>query len=165
MLSGKRIPLFSLAQAVSEPQLYQNRLVVLRAGVTSRGVRDDTASVRLTEFSLGSELTAVEVGPAAEYRSKSRRSGSARATDSYSSHSTRVQTQKRSFNVDRKTGLEALGRLDQADPFFGGNDVYVVLTRFEGVTSVQFQNADSAQTVPVLRVLAYHRPSSFVVRP
>jgi hypothetical protein len=83
-----------------------------------------------------------------------------------SSEREQSSTTVRNFdNVSDETGIEALGRLPKADPFFAPGKDFVVLARFDGLraTSGGAEDDEEAPRLPVLTIVSYHVPHPLVV--
>jgi hypothetical protein len=136
LLHERRIPLFSLAQALAQPDLYRGALVILRARVSPSGLLD--------ELRLASSVTEVELGPA--QRLATRQPGGPW-------ESTAARVRRRAFNVEVSSGRRALVA-NLPLPFVDPDDGVVLLARFEGL-----RDGDGW---PTLSVLAHHHPNALV---
>jgi hypothetical protein len=152
LLHKKRVPVFALADAVRRPDIYRGKLVVLRAQVALTYLQAPEPSVRLTELTLGSELQPVEVRPSYDrtWRSSGYYGDTRYGSRSESSYTTTV---KRAFNVELPSGLEALGRTERPDPFLSGEQVYIVLARFDGLSRFPRAGLQGEESLPVLSIL------------
>jgi hypothetical protein len=110
-LHQRRVPLFSLSQAMAQPGLYRGALVIARARLSPHGVLDETRVVsRSADAPLGTTtLIQTPYGP--------------------ESHELRA---RRWYNLDVPTGQRALAVLD-GDPFLDAGPPMIVLARFDGL--------------------------------
>jgi hypothetical protein len=174
MLRQKRVPIFGLAPAAGHPELYQGRLVLLRARVDDVKAEKGRATVRLAEFALSGQLK--DVAGSERYVTRNRSQSSSQWSRSAISGSARRQYQgesektegwertQRTENTPQETGLQALAKLQAADPFFEPGRQFVVLGRFDGVREVPGEGEEGeAERVPVLSVILYVEPSPIIV--
>lgn len=167
-----RAPLFTLAAALRQPDVYKGRYVVLRGALDD--VKTDAAgkaSARLLETSLRATAHEVDAGPRSrtettrsfngQLDARSTRYGDANARASAQS-ATRTEhsmVRNRFDNERAETGRKALGRLPQADPFLEPGKDFVFLARFDGVRAAAEEEAPLA----VLTILGYYKPNALVV--
>lgn len=178
LLSERKVPIFSLASAMSRPDTYKGRYVLLRAQVADQRTDGERPTVWLVEHALESVATHREVGIA--YRSdstsvtsgdldgRSQLTGDGRLGGSFSTseRSGSSATVKHYDNVSDETGREALGRLPAADPFLEPRRDYVILARFDGMrltSSGPVDEEDEGPRLPVLTIVSYHLPQALVV--
>jgi hypothetical protein len=174
LLRQKRVPIFGLAPAAGHPDLYQGRLVLLRARVDDVRTERGKATVRLAEFALSGQLKDVagserfvtrrQAGSDTRW-SRSAISGTARRQyGSSSEKSEGYERTQRTENTPQETGLQALGKLQTADPFFEPGRQFVVLARFDGVREMPGEGEEGeAEKMPVLSVILYVEPSPVIV--
>lgn len=164
----QRIPLFPLGPAMSHPDLYKGRLVLLRGEVRDVKLASGKATARLAEFAIGNSETYVAEGN----RSARRSAGSASYgnSDGYSSSregsSVTVWQRERRLtsNVPVETGLELVARMGEIDPFFEPGRQFVVLARFDGVREEDTEELEEQGTkVALVSVVAYYEPSASIV--
>lgn len=179
MLHKKRIPIFGLQAAMTQPDTYKGRYVLLRAQVGDlRKHRGEKPTVWLVEHTLNSVLTEQRVGVAHHEDSVTTWSGSVGGqadalgegsvggTVSRSEHDVYSTTVPNYDNVSQETGREALGRLNQPDPFLAPGRDFVILARFDGMRINASANAEDdaeAQRMPVLSIISYFEPHPLVV--
>jgi hypothetical protein len=136
LLHDRRVPLFSLAQALARPELFRGALVLVRARVDPSGLLDEVrlvGSVRELELEPEERVTAREpAAPAFVER--------------------RQVIVRRAENFDVRTGRRALLPADY--PFVDPDDVVVLLARFDGLRELDGW--------PRLSVLAHFRPSALL---
>jgi hypothetical protein len=135
LLHERRIPLFSLSQALARPSLYRGALVIVRAQLSPSGLLDETRLVGSTRE--------VERAPSQRWL--------VREGDFSSESRSRVVTMQ-SSNLDVRTGQRAMLPADY--PFVDPDDVVVVLARFDGLRD--------SDAWPVVSVLAHYRPSALL---
>jgi hypothetical protein len=151
-LRQRKIPIFGIGAAAGTPNLYQGRLVMVRARVDEVKTDAGKTTVRLAEFAVAGSTKFVE--------------GDKRAVRDSSWGSSRwsVET-KRGFNTPQETGLMVLGKLAKPDPFFEPGRQFVILGRFDGVREVPGDQEDDreAEKMPVMSVVSYIEPASAIV--
>ena len=125
LLNEQRLPIFSLAAAMAQPDAYKGRFILVRAQVGDVRVAEEKPTVWLVEQGLGSVATEQQVGTA------SRRDTSSTTSGNLSGETTLVggnvngslskdkttrdsKTVLRYDNISSDTGREALGRLPKA---------------------------------------------------
>lgn len=174
MLRQKRVPIFGLAPAAGHPDLYHGRLVLLRARVDDVKTEKGRVSVRLAEFALSGQLKDVAGSDRFVTRKKAQSdsqwsrsaiSGTARRQWSGESEKTEGwEKTQRTENTPQETGLQALAKLQTADPFFEPGRQFVILGRFDGVREVPGEGEEGeAEKMPVLSVILYVEPSPVIV--
>jgi len=183
-LRQRRVPLFGLAPATTNPDLYQGRLLLLRARVDQVKTEKGRTSVTLSEFVLSGQTSYQEGDTREVQRSsgQSRRSGSGSldiktsrhgnasvrsrydADASHSSSSTHGVETRRSDNTPVESGLMAVGRVPGPDPFFEPGRQFVILARFDGVREVPTESEEAeVERMPIVTVLSYAEPSPVIV--
>ncbi len=177
LLHERKVPIFGLTAAVAQPEAYKGRYLLLRARVADVRSDGDRPTVWLVEQQLGSVASEQEVGYATRKDSVSVKSGSLGGDVGLLGHSNlggqlvssdreqQSTTTRRYDNISDETGIEALGRLPKADPFFAPGRDFVVLARFDGLrtTSGGAEDDEEAPTLPVLTIVSYHVPHPLVV--
>jgi hypothetical protein len=174
LLRQKRVPIFGLAPAAGHPDLYQGRLVMLRARVDDVKAEKGKATVRLAEFALSGQLK--DVAGSERYVTRRRAASGSQWSQSPISGSARRRWQgeseksegwekvQRTENTPQETGLQALARLPALDPFFEPGRQFVVLARFDGVRQMPGEGEEGeADTMPVLSIILYVEPSPVIV--
>jgi len=177
LLHARRVPIFGLADAIAQPDIYKGRYLLLRAQVADVRSDEDRPTVWLVEQSMGSVARDQPAGYTTRRDSVSVRSGALggevgsfglsnvggqMTTRDSESHSV---TLPRYDNISDETGLEALGRLPGVDPFFAPGKDFVVLARFDGLrtTSGGDEEDEDAPRLPVLSIVSYFPPHPLVV--
>ncbi|MET0403680.1 MAG: hypothetical protein ABW123_14810 [Cystobacter sp.] len=176
LLHEHRVPIFSLSDAIAQPDTYRGRYLLLRAQVADVRNDEDKPTVWLVEQSVGSVEREV-VSPITRRQSTRVRSGSlggevgplGRAN--VGGQLVTQEQEQTSVSVSRydnysdETGREALGRLQGADPFFAPGKDFVVLARFDGLrtTSGGGDEDEEAPQLPVLTIVSYHAPHPLIV--
>ncbi|MBI5068658.1 MAG: hypothetical protein HZB56_10495 [Deltaproteobacteria bacterium] len=174
-LRQRRIPLFGLGPAVTHPELYRGRLLLVRAMVERISQDKGKVSARLMEYALSGSLKDV---PGSEKWVRSHRSGSAGSVNRSPSGSTTwssghasetswgTERTQRTENTPTETGLEAIGKLQSVDPFFEPGRQFVILARFDGVRDVPTETEEGegeSQRTAILSLVAYVEPSPVIV--
>lgn len=163
LLHEKRIPIFSLEQAMAQPEVYRGRLVLVRARFAASS--SDGRSLKLVELAIGNQSREVEVAPILrdEWKGRTNEGWSPRAGEPGDERQrgdrgerTRTVTVRRSYNVDLSTGRWAVGQLAQPDPFLDLGGTFVLLARFDGLS------ADDGGA-PLLTIVDHQRPHALVM--
>jgi hypothetical protein len=145
--------------------------VVVR-GALSEMLQDGTkAAALLKETSLRATAREVQLGPvhrterssatSIEAQAQSSKFGTAQGGAQISSRD-RIErsTVKQKFENERiETGRQAVGKLQQADPFLEPEKDFIFMGRFEGVRS-----NDDDQPVAVLSIAAYFQPNALLIQ-
>jgi hypothetical protein len=178
LLHARKVPIFGLTAAVSQPELYKGRYVMLRAQVADVRSEGDKPTVWLVEQKLGSVEIEHSVGYGSRRDSTTVYSGAVGGDvgglgrsnvggqlSSSSQSDLSTSTARRYDNISEETGREALGRLPKADPFLEPGKDFVVLARFDGirVTSGGDDEDEDAPKLPVLTIVGYYAPHPLVV--
>jgi hypothetical protein len=163
VMRQKRIPLFALGPAMSHPDLYKGRLVLFRAEVRDVKLAGAKATAQLAEFGIGVSERYVQGSSRYVTRGSSSYGNStgysSRGDAAYGSSLERLHTK----NVPVETGLHAVAKLAQVDPFFEPGRQFVVLGRFDGVREEEGEELDSVTKTAVISIIAYYEPSANIV--
>lgn len=136
LLHEKRVPVFSLASAIAEPDVYKDRLIIMRGRVGERRKNGQRFAATIAETSLESAASERTLGPKSvrEYAGESRSSYSASGsykTSRYGSGAGRYNSTRSSTgsgrstdkvvdevydNVVVETGNDVIANLQSADP-------------------------------------------------
>lgn len=179
LLQEKRIPIFGLEAAMTQPETYKGRYVLFRAQVGDlRNDAENKPTVWLVEHSLASVASEQRVGAAVQQDTATTWSGSVSGqaeslgvgnlggTVGKAERQVTTTTIPNYDNISQETGREALGRLNQPDPFLAPGRDFVILGRFDGmrVTAGTDEEADEdAPQMPVLSIVSYYSPQPLVV--
>jgi hypothetical protein len=156
-MRAQRVPLFPIGPAVGHPEMYKGRLVLFRAEVRDVKLASGKSTARLAEFTFTSDQTWVDSGH--------------RFKESYSGGGSVSWTSERRLgsNVAHETGLEAVARLSQVDPFFEPGRQFVVLARFDGVREQDRDldgnegDPDHPTKIALVSVISYFEPAAAIV--
>jgi hypothetical protein len=162
-----RVPLFTLAAAVRQPDVYKGRWVVVRAAI--KQLKANSAYV--AETSLHSTSREVQVG--GKYRSEysgntniqaegqSSRYGSARGSAQVNSNgrSEWSVVEQKFENEHVETGRQAIGKLAKEDPFLEPEKDFIFLARFDGVRA-----GDDDKPVAMLSIAGYFQPNALLIQ-
>ncbi len=171
LLQKSRVPVFTLAAAVREPQLYKGRWILVRGALTAFETESGRPAARVRETSLRATSREVQDGATARWdRSgtvsvqrdvQTTRYGDARSTKQISGsvRSEYSRVKQRYDNERVETGREALGRLAQPDPFLEPDKDFVFLARFDGVS----QGRGDAP-LAMLSIAGYFQPNALLVQ-
>jgi hypothetical protein len=178
-----RMPVFTLKAAMTQPEVYKGRYVILRARLFDVKMDAKNATAMLAETSMKPAEAIRDSGDVyvSSYKGSSNYSGSgsgngAYATDRYgsgrgsysydssggynSSGSSVSGYAKRFYeNVIHPTGRQALGRLPEADPFLEPNKEFVFVTRFDGARPGNEPNSVMAS----LTIFTYYLPGALLL--
>jgi len=165
LLHARKVPIFGLTAAVSQPEVYKGRYVLLRAQVADVRLEGDKPTVWLVEQKLGSVELEYPVGYGSRRDSTILGPSNVGGQVSSSQREQSSSTARRFDNISEETGREALGRLPKADPFLEPGKDFVVLARFDGirVTSGGEDEDEDAPKLPVLTIVGYYAPHPLVV--
>lgn len=176
LLHEQRLPIFSLAAAMAQPDTYKGRYILIRAQVGDVRTAEEKPTVWLVEQELGSVASEQQVGMATQKDTASTTvgtlggettlgSGNLGGSLSRNESSRSTNTVLRYDNVSSDTGREALGRLPKADPFLAPGRDFVILARFDGMrtTSGSLDENDEGPRIPVLSIVSYFIPHPLVV--
>ncbi|RKG81223.1 hypothetical protein [Corallococcus terminator] len=178
LLHARKVPIFSLASAIAQPDTYRGRYVMLRAQVADQRLDGERPTLWLVEQGLQSVGSHREVGMTFRTDTVSETSGDLGGRTVLTGEGRvggSVVTRERTYqstteptydNISDETGREALGRLAAADPFLETRRDYVILARFDGlrVTSgMTNDDEDEGPKIPVLTIVGYHLPQALAV--
>ncbi|HEY4883845.1 MAG TPA: hypothetical protein VII08_09410 [Myxococcales bacterium] len=179
LVQKSRVPLFTLAAALRQPDVYKGRWVLVRGALSEIRQDGNKAAAIMRETSLRATAREVADGPISRYESSSKgsaqgefssssRSSSAGRTDYNARGSGQYSTSGRSehssvrqkFENERvETGRRAVGKLPQADPFLEPEKDFLFLARFDGVNPGQDQ-----QPVAMLSIAGYFQPNALLIQ-
>jgi hypothetical protein len=152
LVQRRRLPLFSLAAAVAEPDTYAGRLVVARARAVDARQRGQRRALLLRETHVVAvpERTRAVHGHA--WRRESRRGHSTDESQGF------VEELR---NVSVETGVEVVARADEIDPFLETGNDYIFLLRFDGAArQVRAVEGDVDEAQGIASVLAWFAPQT-----
>ena len=166
-----RVPLFTLAAALRQPEVYKGRWVLLRGALSDLKQDGGKAAALVHETSLRATSREVQVGAISRTDSSRRTSihgeaestrfGNARGSAQVSSNDrTEHSTVRQKFENERvETGRQAVGKLAQADPFLEPDKDFVFIGRFDGV-----KPGEDEQPVAVLSIAGYFPPNALLIQ-
>jgi hypothetical protein len=176
LLHERKLPIFSLASAIAQPDTYKGRYILVRAQVGDVRSEGEKPTVWLVEQDLGSVASEQQVGVMRRKETSSNTSGSLGGQTTFGggqiggsiskNETTRTGDTVINYdNVSTETGREALGRLVKADPFLAPGRDFVILARFDGMrtTSGSMGEDDDGPRIPVLSIVSYFIPHPLVV--
>jgi hypothetical protein len=146
-VQGIRVPIFTLKAALSQPEVYKGRYVIIRGKLTDVKLEARSATAMLDEMSM----KAVSLN---------------RVDQEDTIVKTNVFAYKWTLehrfneNLLNPTGRKALGRLPEADPFLEPENQFVFVARFDGARPAN----EGEQKVAILSILGYYRPAALVVQ-
>ena len=166
-----RVPLFTLAAALRQPEVYKGRWVVVRGAL--KDVRQDgqKAAAMVSETSLRATSREVQVGTVSRRESSSSttaraeaqttRFGNARGSATVDSRDrSEFSTVKQKFENERiETGRQAMGKLAQADPFLEPEKDFIFIARFDGVKPGQ-----DDKPIALLSIAGYYPPNALLIQ-
>lgn len=164
LLHQHKVPVFTLADAMAQPQVYAGRLVILRARAGELRTQGGAATVELTEYTHNADMVYAAVGPGHQHKTRvHQRDREGSATEAHHTSATDQDTrmEKRMVTDDVETGRTALGKLAKVDPFFEPDKDFVILARFDGVRETADDDGDDQRAV--LSVLHYFRPGALAL--
>jgi hypothetical protein len=176
LLHDRKLPIFSLASAIAQPDTYKGRYILIRAQVGDVRSEGEKPTVWLVEQNLGSVGSEQRVGVMRRKEKSSTTSGNLGGQTTLGSgqiggtiskdETTRTEDTVISYdNISTETGREALGRMAKADPFLSPGRDFVILARFDGMrtTSGSMDEDDEGPRIPVLSIVSYYIPHPLVV--
>jgi hypothetical protein len=176
VMRDAKIPVFSLRDCVTQPQLYEGRYVMIRGTLDEVRTSGDAVAARLTEHALQAEEWEVPVGRIRRKVATTRYGGSASGQlgalgggtlgghldvngDDYE-----MDVARRYDNVLVDTGRDAVLRLGAPDPYLENGRDLVLLARFDGVRpSSSSADDEELDLVPVLTLVDYAVPDALVM--
>jgi hypothetical protein len=179
LVQKSRVPLFTLAAALRQPDVYKGRWVLVRGALSEIRQEGSKTAAVMRETSLRATAREVQEGPTRRYDSSykgsgqgeyssSSRSSSGTRTDHKASGSGQYSSSGRSeysmvkqkFENERvETGRRAVGKLPQADPFLEPEKDFLFLARFDGVNPGQDQ-----QPIAMLSIAGYFQPNALLIQ-
>ena len=171
LVQKSRVPLFTLAAALRQPDVYKGRWVLVRGALTDIRQEAGKPAAMVRETSLRATAREVQVGNVSRWDRSSTASaqsevattryGNARGSSRYASNGrSEFSTVKQKFDNERvETGRLALGRLAQADPFLEPEKDFLFLGRFEGTSPGRDQ-----QPVALLSIAGYFQPNALLLQ-
>jgi hypothetical protein len=180
LLHEKRIPIFGLQAAMTQPETYAGRYVLLRAQVGDLRRDGETPTVWLVESSLSSVQGERPAAVAVREDTAETWSGNVGAQTEQLGNGTiggsvgRAERKSKTLseptydNITLETGREALGRLANPDPFLVPGRDFVILGRFDGMrmtagTGEEAEEDAEAPKLPVLSIVHYFSPHPLVI--
>jgi hypothetical protein len=166
-----RVPLFTLAAALRQPDVYKGRWVLLRGALSDLKQEGGRAAALVRETSLRATSREVQVGNISRSESSSSTSfrgeaqttryGNARGSGQFNSRDrTEHSTLRQKFENERvETGRQAVGKLAQADPFLEPDKDFVLLGRFDGV-----KPGEDEKPIAVLSITGYFSPNALLIQ-
>jgi hypothetical protein len=166
-----RVPLFTLAAALRQPDIYKGRWVLVRGALSDLKQDGGKAAALVHETSLRATSREVQVGSIsrtersgnASFRGEAQttRYGNARGSGQINSQD-RIETSqvRQKFENERvETGRQAVGKLAQADPFLEPDKDFIFLGRFDGL-----KPGDDEKPVAVLSITGYFPPNALLIQ-
>ena len=171
LVQKSRAPVFTLAAALRQPDVYKGRWVLLRGALSEVKQESGKTAAMLRETSLRATAREVQVGninrsdhtssTSARGEAQTTRFGNARGSAQIDSRSrSEYSTVKQKFENERiETGRQAVGKLAQADPFLEADKDFLFLGRFDGV-----KPGEDDKPVAVLTIAAYFQPNALLIQ-
>lgn len=171
LLQKSRVPVFTLAAALRQPEVYKGRWVLLRGALSEIKQEGAKTALIMRETSLRATSREVQEGSisrvdrsgttSARAEVQTSRYGNAQGSAQVSSSGrTEYSRVKQRFENERvETGRRAVGKLAQADPFLEPEKDFLFLARFDGVST-----AREEQPVAMLTVAGYYQPNALLIQ-
>lgn len=176
VMRDAKIPVFSLRDCVTQPQLYEGRYVMIRGTLEEVRTSGDAVAARLTEHALQAEEWEVPLGRIHRKVAVTRYGGSASGNLgalgggtiggqlNVSDDDYEMDVARRYDNVLVETGRDAVIRLGGPDPYLENGRDLVLLARFDGVRpSSSSADDEEPDLVPVLTLVDYAVPNALVM--
>jgi hypothetical protein len=160
LLHESKVPLFALSDALAQPDVYKGRLLVMRVQASEVRVRNGAATALLTEHVHGSHMIYAPVGLQDGFTSTTSGPGPGN-TQHY--HELRGTHARRLVDEDSETGREALGHMPAPDPFLRPDHDFIVLARFNGVTTKDDSGDDNRDSMALVDMLSYVQPATLAL--
>jgi hypothetical protein len=166
-----RVPLFTLAAALRQPDVYKGRWVLVRGALSDLKQEGGKAAAMVHETSLRATSREVQVGTmsrtdhsstsSARADVQTTRFGNARGNAQFTNNDrTEHSLLKQKFENERvETGRQAVGKLGQADPFLEPDRDFIFLGRFDGV-----KPGEDEQPVAVISIASYFQPNALLIQ-
>lgn len=171
LVQKSRLPVFTLAAALRQPDVYKGRWVLVRAALSDIRQEGTKAAAMMRETSLRATAREVQEGSVsrvdrtgsttARAEVQTSRYGNARGSAQInSSGRTEYSRVSQKFENERvETGRRAVGKLAQADPFLEPEKDFLFLARFDGVSPGREE-----QPVAMLTVAGYFQPNALLIQ-
>jgi hypothetical protein len=181
-LQSVRMPVFTLGAAMRQPEVYKGRLVIVRAKLVDVKADEKSATAMLAETSMrtaetvrGDVYVSTYSGSANVRGSGSGsgaystdRNGSGRGSYTYGGDSGYTSTGTSTYgrgklgfeNVVQPTGLQALGKLPEADPFLEPSKEFIFVARFDGARPA---SAPNTSPIAALSIFTYFPPAALLM--
>lgn len=162
LLHQHKVPVFTLSDAIAQPEVYAGRLLVMRARVADLRKRGNQVTVALHEYAHSSGTVYAAVGPGHQHTrniNHQGRAGGVSAHDHVQTVSRHNRVEQRMVTDDSETGLEALGKLPKMDPFLEPDKDFILLVRFDGMRH-RAAATDGPSSMPEVTVLSYFKPGA-----
>lgn len=171
LLQKSRVPVFTLAAALRQPDVYKGRWVLVRAALSEVKQEGARTALVMRETSLRATAREVQEGSisrvdrtgttSARAEVQTSRYGNARGSAQVSSSGrTEYSRVSQKFENERvETGRRAVGKLPQADPFLEPEKDFLFLARFDGVSPGRDE-----QPVAMLTVAGYFQPNALLIQ-
>jgi hypothetical protein len=176
LLHERKLPIFSLSSAISQPGTYKGRYILVRAQVGDVRGEGEKSTLWLVEQDLHSVAQEVQLGTSRRRESEYTTAGDVGGQTPFGNGTmggslaqtelTRDSVTLPAYdNISNETGREALGRLARQDPFLEPGRDFIILARFDGMrtTSGSSDEEDEGPTLPVLSIVSYYTPHPLVV--
>ncbi|HUJ25312.1 MAG TPA: hypothetical protein VLW85_04785 [Myxococcales bacterium] len=166
-----RVPIFTLAAALRQPDVYRGRWVLVRGALSEMKQEGAKTAAMLRETSLRATSREVQVGTmsrtehsgstSVNAQVQTTRYGNAQGSAQISNRGkTETSTLKQKYENERiETGRVAVGKLAQADPFLEPDKDFLWMGRFDGV-----RPGDDEQPVAILSIAAYFPPNALLIQ-
>jgi hypothetical protein len=172
LLHKARVPVFTLAAALKQPDVYKGRWLLLRGAIDEMKQNGSGAAAMVRETSLRATAHEVQVGTVSRNSSSATTNFTGSVVTRHgevvrgpATVSTRGQSEratlKQKFDNERvETGRVALGRLAEADPFLEPGHDFVILARFDGVRAT---NTDEPP-LAMVAIASYYKPNALLIQ-
>lgn len=161
-----RVPLFTLAAAMSQPAVYKGRWVVMRGSIGQVKEELGKAAATVKETSLRATAHEQDVGPTKHLAA---RGGDVTMTNRYTGNTTTMQkgadlqsysTVQRFDNERSETGRQVVARFPKADPFLEPEKDFIFIGRFDGMRP----GNEDEKSMALVTVGAYFQPNALMLQ-
>lgn len=176
VIRDAKIPVFTLRDCITQPQLYEGRYVMIRGTLDEVRTSGEAVAARLTESMLQAEEWEVPIGQIRRKVATTRYGGSISGQTTtlgngkaggqldVSGDDYEMDVARRYDNVLVGTGRDAVIRIGTPDPYLENGRDLVILARFDGVRpSSASADDEEPDLVPVLTLAGYEVPDALVM--
>lgn len=173
MLQAKRLPLFDLASALTQPGTYKGKYLVFVGKVSTVKEVKGKVEVALNELSIGTEAVDKKIGnqyrssgsysstTSGSYKTSRYGSGSGSVSSSGSGSYSSGMVQETYQETFEETGQTILAKLANADPFLAVEKQFLFLVKFDSAKQTDMtrdddETSEDAGKIALVSLVSYH---------